>query len=1216
MKYLNKIIFINSANISYAEVAVDGNVHFTGTQGVGKSTVLRALLFFYNADKHKLGIQHGQKPFDEFYFRQANSYILYEVMRDNGAYTVLVSRYQGHASWRFIDAPYNRDWLIDSDGQVMGDWVKIRERIDKNISQSARIESGSIFKDIIFGNTRDSKYTRYALVQSPHYQNIPRSIQNVFLNTKLDADFIKNTIIQSMADEDLPIDVKTYRRLVQSFEREYDEIDCWFRKSKDGTVPVRKLANKISEEGRKVIALDQQLLDVWRKLNHAVAECEKQIPLLEGKSAETDGQLAKEKAHRSELDSEYNKDKDSLNQKLGGAKAKLDEISKKRKYFAGLQIEDKLALADREATIRQELEEKNTLLDNLLKEHKSIEEKYNIAKGNQRIEKEKFELSQKEALNKKRNELQIKRERIQADASKLRDNLIADYNAWRKKSDDRLHLLLEDEHRAYSSLKELNRWHPKEAEKSTIKEELHKLDVLEKSNYAQLKDVEHEIASIQKEFELKADELKRDTERKVEELDKTRDEIKSKIAEIDSLLSNLEGSFYEWLTKNVDGWENTIGKLVDEEKVLYAQGLEPALVSSSDSIYGVSVDLDCIEMTHRSPDDLRHERKALEERFHKLGNEIFAVTESSDEENSRLSKKLTEKLNPLRQQRTSLSVESDKIPTQRQNLENNLHALNMEEQEILNREHDLRQKAYNDALLKVQAENDSRTKREAIYNRDVKNADGDAKKKIKELADILEEFKKTLAQESSRRLQEFDMQIKQLDEQMKAELSGNGVDTSLLDEYRKAVDDLKQLVSQIEADRRIVAEYQVAEKDLFSIEPSVRGDIKSIESQIKLIGQKYEDRKAKILKKIEELDKEVKGIRKELEKRREGLNEYRQVIESEHLVPDSFISDCVTVITNDDCHELIIQLRGTVNSKRLTVEILKATVVDFNKYFKPQNAFNFNTMPVTDSDYFQIAANLQEFLDNNKIEEFRRRTSEHYKDIISRISTEVGSLMSRRSDVDAVIQEINRDFIEKNFAGVIRSIELRAIESSDKLMQLLISIQSYTEENMLSIGEMNLFSNDNRDEVNLKVVDYLKSLTKLLLDDPSCETVSLSNTFTLQFRVKENDNDTGWVEKINNVGSDGTDILVKAMVNIMLINVFKKKASKKSGDFIVHCMMDEIGRLHPNNIKGILQFANSRNIYLINSSPTSYNPYDYKYTYMLSKHNVKTRIDKIMKRNM
>ena len=30
MKYLNKIIFINSANIPYAEISVDGNVHSQG----------------------------------------------------------------------------------------------------------------------------------------------------------------------------------------------------------------------------------------------------------------------------------------------------------------------------------------------------------------------------------------------------------------------------------------------------------------------------------------------------------------------------------------------------------------------------------------------------------------------------------------------------------------------------------------------------------------------------------------------------------------------------------------------------------------------------------------------------------------------------------------------------------------------------------------------------------------------------------------------------------------------------------------------------------------------------------------------------------------------------------------------------------------------------------------------------------------------------------
>ena len=33
MRYLNKIIFLNSAHIPYAEVKLDGNVHFIGTQG-------------------------------------------------------------------------------------------------------------------------------------------------------------------------------------------------------------------------------------------------------------------------------------------------------------------------------------------------------------------------------------------------------------------------------------------------------------------------------------------------------------------------------------------------------------------------------------------------------------------------------------------------------------------------------------------------------------------------------------------------------------------------------------------------------------------------------------------------------------------------------------------------------------------------------------------------------------------------------------------------------------------------------------------------------------------------------------------------------------------------------------------------------------------------------------------------------------------------------
>lgn len=644
------------------------------------------------------------------------------------------------------------------------------------------------------------------------------------------------------------------------------------------------------------------------------------------------------------------------------------------------------------------------------------------------------------------------------------------------------------------------------------------------------------------------------------------------------------------------------------------RGLEPQLGVASDSLFGIKLNLDNVDAVHRTPDDYRAEKETLEEKVQQLNRQLAQLPITLQEDISKLGKKYGDLLKPLRLEYSRLKVEEEWIPTKRQNLQNQQHQLEMEEQEMVAKEKEVRERAFNDALLKVQAEKEVREKKETQNKKELNSLDNAFNKSSKTLDEELRVFKDSQKAEASHRNQEFANQKAQLDEQQKAELSGKGLDVNLLEQYRKALEVLRKLLVQIDEERPTVIRYRDAEQNLFAKEPEIKKSINAINQQLGMMRQRYEDKRTRIEKKRQELEESQKQVIKDLIHRREGLNLYHQVVENEHLVPDAFLSDDKPMESQQDCQQLISQLRGTVNLKRETLDRLKDIVINFNRNFKPQNAFHFNTMPVTDEDYLEIAANLQDFMDNNKIEEFRRRTSEHYKDILGRISTEIGALMKRRSDVDSVILDINRDFVEKNFAGVIKSIELRANESSDRLMQLLMSIHDYTVENALSIGELNLFSSDNRDEVNRKVIDYLKSLSHQLQDEQSRPTVSLGDAFRLQFRVKENDNDTNWVERINNVGSDGTDILVKAMVNIMLINVFKKKAARKSGDFIIHCMMDEIGRLHPNNIKGILQFANSRNIYLINSSPTSYNPYDYKYTYLLSKHGVKTRVDKLLKR--
>ena len=198
MRYLNKVIFLNSAHVPYAEVKVDGNVHFIGTQGVGKSTLLRAVLFFYNADKLRLGIPKEKMNFDTFYLPYANSYIIYEVMRENGAYTVVVTKSMGRAAFRFIDTPYRKEWFVNGENEVSADWSEIRTRISNSGSNASSLVSGyDMFRDIIFGNNRKPEmvqFRKYAIVESPRYQNIPRTIQNVFLNSKLDAERYHHTV--------------------------------------------------------------------------------------------------------------------------------------------------------------------------------------------------------------------------------------------------------------------------------------------------------------------------------------------------------------------------------------------------------------------------------------------------------------------------------------------------------------------------------------------------------------------------------------------------------------------------------------------------------------------------------------------------------------------------------------------------------------------------------------------------------------------------------------------------------------------------------------------------------------------------------------------------------------------------------------------------------------------------------------------------------------
>lgn len=112
-----------------------------------------------------------------------------------------------------------------------------------------------------------------------------------------------------------------------------------------------------------------------------------------------------------------------------------------------------------------------------------------------------------------------------------------------------------------------------------------------------------------------------------------------------------------------------------------------------------------------------------------------------------------------------------------------------------------------------------------------------------------------------------------------------------MEQYRKALEVLRKLLAQIDEERPTVIRYHDAELNLFAKEPEIKKSINTINQQLAMMRQRYEDKRTRIEKKRQELEESHKQIIKDLNHRCEGLNLYHQVVENEHLVSDAFLYD-------------------------------------------------------------------------------------------------------------------------------------------------------------------------------------------------------------------------------------------------------------------------------------------------------------------------------------
>lgn len=1222
MRYLNKIIFLNSAHIPYAEVKLDGNVHFIGTQGVGKSTLLRALLFFYNADKLRLGIPKEKKSFDAFYFPCPNSYIVYEVMRENGAYCVLALKNQGRVMFRFIDAPFDSKWFIDERKLVYGEWSQIREQVGKKHDISSLVSSYEMYRDIIFGNNRRQEllsFRKYAIVESAKYQNIPRTIQNVFLNTKLDADFIKDTIIRSMSDEDNSIDLNFYREQIKEFEQEYTDVSLWTKKEKNGEVLIRRIADKVIDAYRTLLNNRRLIGEGRRELNYAEHMAQELLPQYRLDIQESEAECNRVSRLIGEEQEKYGKERDKLSRELGVFDAQLKKTAAKRKHYEEIHIEDILQRVEQETIIEDERRRQEAMKAELEKSYQNVVDKYKALLEQLDMDLRAFRNSKTTLLNKHQAALMTQKEVLMQEWRKAETETREVFQKKISAVDEMMAQLVHEETALKIQKAKVAHENPFAREKETNEQEFAEFTARQFQVETEIKEVELRIETLRQEAEKELEIAELKYQASLDEPKKQKADVEAEIRKIQNLLEKSKGSFSEWLDQNRKGWQENIGKVVDEEEILYNNVLNPQLAadslsSSSLSLYGVSINLAAVERKFRTPKELKEqlaEKEQLRADIIKLLNDL---QNQHEEDNKTLKgkyllqiRKLNESLYAKKAEMQLLPQTEKKLKMQLLESKNRLAKWrNQQLSELEDKQNALIADKVKKEELKRQLEADLLRKlkvHQAEYNRQVKTETQKYEVFVQDIRTQIEEKQK-----------QVDASRKKLLKAQHDELHGKGMDTQALDAYNKRIAELDAELAFVRKNRDVVAVYRNDKIELFDQEPAVRQERKNKAEALMMIEDKFRQRSERLKLQLSVTQEKLTKQQAALRKLEAGLNAVKNFRSDATLCPLGS-SEIGEKITTKDCLAIVEELKRQIYEDSRTLDNFKKQSQDFLGKFSAHNTFHFNVSPVTEEEFIAFASNLCEFVDNDKISEYQKRISERYTGIIFRISKEVGDLTRREGDIGKTINDINRDFEERNFAGVIREIALRPLKSNDQLMILLLRIRDFAEENQFNMGEMDLFTTDSRQDVNAKAVKYLLAFMKGLLDEPNRKQLQVADTFKLEFRIKENDNDTGWVEKIANVGSDGTDILVKAMVNIMLINVFKEKASKKSGDFKIHCMMDEIGKLHPNNVKGILEFANRRNILLVNSSPTTYNVEDYKYTYLLSKDNrANTKVTQLIKR--
>ena len=473
----------------------------------------------------------------------------------------------------------------------------------------------------------------------------------------------------------------------------------------------------------------------------------------------------------------------------------------------------------------------------------------------------------------------------------------------------------------------------------------------------------------------------------------------------------------------------------------------------------------------------------------------------------------------------------------------------------------------------------------------------------------------------------FEKDIASIDSQINSTLLASGIDINLLENKRKELKLITDRIEHLFSNKDAISDQKRIQEDYLNLD-SIRNILSSQERNDTQETKKENDAlaaleaiRSDLVSKRTEQDKTYRGLKTELQHKDDNIETLSR---KTGLELDSLYAQIDNAEVSRIPEENLKSLSDYFNDwkalyeKRITTLMsMSANCQLLQGMLSPKDFFEFSIKPTdsqkSDDDILRICRIVSSRNDANSEESINqflnnwRQSWNQYLRIIYKIAERASEL----SSIEDTVRHIQTFINTHNDAHSISSIRFEVEKGSEnKLVEIALDIKNYLDVNGIDVNQVDV--SDGVDSNLFMLEEVSESIRRRLIDRMSEFAKEIKNYklsaippedfFTLYTCIKEENKHELRLKNVNQIGSTGTGLTVKAVLTIGFVGEALRADSPGNRDRnAIHVFVDEFGRIDPWNKKTIVNMCSKFNVRLFSAEPYASNEKgDVKYGYSLN----------------